>query len=152
MANFTYIKAEVNIDAQFEKQFKDILGLEIDPETASKKDWMYALQHRSEYLPLGTNGSLEYNSETYENGKYAYFFIYGSLEDYSDDVIEWFIGRIAMLNIVAKKEAGVQEPVVRAVISADYDVFLKPYDQLQVWQLSTDQRSVENAEERQKLV
>ena len=145
MPNFTYVKAEVNIDARFEKQFKDILGLEIDPETASKKEWMYALQHRNEYLPLGTNGSLEYNSETYENGKYAYFFIYGALEDYSDDVIEWFIGRIAMLNIVAKN---VESPVIRAVISADYDVFLKPYDQLQVWQLSTDQRSVENAEER----
>lgn len=135
MANFTYVKAEVNIDAHYEQQFKDILGLEIDPETASKKDWMYALQHRSEYLPLGTNGSLEYNSETYGNGKYAYFFIYGALEDYSDDVIEWFIGRIAMLQIVAKEEKYGYDPVLRAVISADYDVFSKPYDQLQVWQL-----------------
>lgn len=135
MSNFTYIKAEVNIDARFEKQFKDILGLEIDPETASKKDWMYALQHRSEYLPLGTNGSLEYNSETYKNGKYAYFFIYGSLEDYNDDVIEWFKGRIDALKQAAKEEKYGYDPVLRAVISADYDVFLKPYDQLQVWQL-----------------
>ncbi len=135
MANFTYVKAEVNIDARFEQQFKDILGLEIDPETSSKKDWMYALQHKSEYLPLGTNGSLEYNSETYKNGKYAHFFIYGALEDYSDDVIEWFIGRISMLKYLAKEEKCGYDPVLRAVICADYDVLSKPYDQLHVWQL-----------------
>ena len=126
MLNFTYVQAEVNIDAHFEQQFKDILGIEINP--LCKNELIRFGENVRNWLAVNT-------SKIYQDGKYAHFFINGTLEDYDDDVIEWFIGRISMLKNLAKEEKYGYDPVLRAVICVDRGIFPKPFNRLHVWQL-----------------
>lgn len=138
MPNFTYVKAEVNFKAEYEQDFKDIFGKTIDPEAATKKEWKYALEHPAEYLPMGTNGSLTYMLETYNQGKYAHATIRGNLEDYDGNLIDWFRSKIFILDALGPDgqcDPSCNANVLRAVISVDSDSDEEKYNGLHVWDM-----------------
>ncbi len=138
MANWTYVKAELNFDSAFEQAFKDIFGKMIEPEIVSRKEWKYALEHPDEFLPMGTNDSLTYILETYREGKYVHATIRGNLEDYEGDLVDWFMSRVFILDTIGHD--GECDPsrnanVLRAVISVDSDADEDRYRGLHVWDM-----------------
>lgn len=139
MANWTYVKAEVNFLAEYEQKFKDIFGKMIDPEGVSKKEWKYALEHPEEFLPMGTNGSLTYMCETYKQGKYVHATIRGNLEDYEGNLVDWFMNRIFILDTISPDgefcDPSRNANVLRAVISVDSDTDEDKYKGLHVWDM-----------------
>lgn len=112
MSNWTHVAAIARIDhAKFllkdfqdsELDFTHIFGKELN-WNASIEDWIYAEEHKDEYLPLGSEGTLQMsvwcNPEEYSLARYTVS-IFGDLRDHESatEIIDWFKTKLKNLNV-----------------------------------------------------
>ena len=100
MSNWTHVAGVIRIDSfrfgddEGEPNFDDVIGKELHFHDSSEQ-WDYAFKHKDEYLPLGSEGSLQksiwINPDKDNVASYTVT-IFGDLRDHHspDDIIEWF--------------------------------------------------------------
>lgn len=102
MSNWTHVAGVIRIDSfrfgddEGEPNFDEVIGKELHFHDSSEQ-WDYAFKHKEEYLPLGSEGSLQksiwINPDKDNVASYTVT-IFGDLRDHHslDDIIDWFKG------------------------------------------------------------
>ena len=95
MSNWTHVAGIIRIDALGDKFDADkLFGKEIHFDDPID-EWRYALKHKHEYMPMGTEGSLYksvwVNPRKSHMDRYTVS-VFGDLRDHddADEIVEWF--------------------------------------------------------------
>ena len=129
MSNWTHIAGIVRVDSircfMPEPNWKEIFGKELHYED-DEKVWEDAENNPSEYLPMGSEGSLEMN--VWENPDKNHIFsyvvsIFGDLRnhDSSEEIIEWFKDKVMNKGLMIRQAVITVENEVNGTLSWTYE-------------------------------